>query len=145
MAIVVLATLMVGVVDFGMAFSQKMAMANAVRAGTQLALVRHPSLGPDASESEALSSLAAIRNAVLNSAQSLVASDPGTDQLDVSAFCLCPDGTEVACTPDPGTVPVCVAETHVRVRLVLPYSMMLRMPGAPETFDIRTENSVRLN
>jgi hypothetical protein len=140
-----LSLLLIGVVDFGLAYSQHMAMSNAVRAGTQFALVRHPSLGPSATTSEALSSLATIRAAVVDSADALVDMDPGPDQLDVSALCLCPDGSEVTCAPAPGTPPTCVAQTFVRVRLTLPYSMMLRFPGVLETIDLSAEHSVRLN
>lgn len=140
-----LSLLLLGVIDFGLAYAQQMAMSNAVRAGTQFALVRHPSLGPEAAESEALSSLASIRAAVVDSAQAFVSGDPGPDRLEVRAVCLCPDGTEVTCTPAPGTPPVCQVETHVRVALALPYALTLRFPGVLETITIRAQHSVRLN
>lgn len=144
-AMTALSLLLLGVVDVGMAYSQQMAMSNAVRAGTQFALVRHPSLGPSASTSEALNSLMTIRAVVVDAAQALMPGDPGDDQLDVSAFCLCPDGTEVSCAPVAGTAPTCVARTYVRVALELPYETILRVPGILETFNIRAEHSVRLN
>ena len=42
----ILAVMLMGVIDFGLAYAREMAMSNAVRAGTQFALVRRPSIGP---------------------------------------------------------------------------------------------------
>ena len=53
MGVSFLIALMIGVTDFGLAYARQMAMSNAVRSGSQLALVRHPSLDPSANQTDA--------------------------------------------------------------------------------------------
>ena len=81
----ILSVMLIGVIDFGLAYAREMAMSNAVRAGTQFALARRPEIGPSADLTDALISLQDIRDSVVNASEFLD-SDPGAGQLDVTVF-----------------------------------------------------------
>lgn len=139
-----LALMMLGVIDFGMAFAREMSMSNAVRAGTQFALTRHPSLGPQADQQDALVSLQNIRDVVVDAAPFLE-SDPGSNHLEVNVYCECEDGTSTNCTSSDSTPMTCdVRLTLLQVKLTLPYSLFFDMPGIDSDLTLSTEHTIRL-
>lgn len=141
---IVMVAMILAVLDFGLAYARKLEMMNAARAGTQLALVRHPSLDPSADEEEALTSISEIRNAVLASA-TFLEGDPGQDALQVWLNCTCPDGTQIQCVPPSGMSQPCAdTRTYAHVKLDLQYEYMVPYPGIGESIRLITENSVRL-
>lgn len=141
----ILVVLSIGVIDYSLAFSRKAEMSNAVRAGTQFALVRKPSLGPSAAEQEAIMSIANVRDAVVQSA-SFLSSDPGAPDLEVSVFCQCPDATPVTCAADPGVPLPCQDRiTFLDVTLNQSYSPIMVYPGLPDSIDLKSSSIIRLN
>jgi hypothetical protein len=133
---VILFALVLGVLDFGLAFRRHSELENAVRAGTQYAMVRRPQQG----DTEP------IRDAVYQTAP-FTEGTPGTG-LEVEFYCECPDGAASQCSA-PGGVALCSggAERHsfVRVRLSQTYELMLAYPGVGTDVDLAAEGSVRLN
>src|SRR3546814_20412127 len=87
---VLLGVLLLGVIDFGLAFRRQSELANAVRAGTQFALVRRPQQG----------NVDPIRDAVYQTAP-FVAGTAGTG-LEVEFYCECPAGTASQCSAPGG-------------------------------------------
>jgi hypothetical protein len=133
---VILFVLVLGVLDFGLAFRRHSELENAVRAGTQYAMVRRPQQG----DTEP------IRDAVYQTAP-FSEGTPGTG-LEVEFYCECPDGAASQCSA-PGGVALCSGgvERHsfVRVRLSQTYELMLAYPGVGTDVDLAAEGSVRLN
>jgi len=144
--ILALSMMIVGVLDFSMAFARKSEMSNAVRAGVQFALARRPSIGPSATTTDTIISLQNIRDAVVTSANFLT-SDPGSPDLQVNLFCQCPDTTPVTCAPDPGvTLPCPVRETYMRITLHSVYNPIFHYPGIIDAaLNLESTGSVRLN
>lgn len=142
--VLLLSTLMVGIIDFGLAYSRQMAMSNAVRAGVQLALVRHPSLDPSADSAQALTSINEIRGAVLASA-TFLESDPGAEALKVTLRCTCPDMTPIDCFPESGSIPPCqTRRTYVDVAMRLEYDMLVPIEAVGQSVTLSANNSIRL-
>lgn len=141
----VLSILALSVVDFSMAYSRQSEMSNAVRAGVQFALVRRPSIGPSAEEQESIISLQTIRQAVIDSA-SFLTDDPGTDEIDATVFCLCPNGSSVTCVSEPGVPLACnERQTFLQITFRNGYTPMFNYPLIPDTISLEATNSVRLN
>lgn len=140
----VLIAIFMAVTDFGLAYTRQLEMMNATRAGTQLALVRHPSLDPSADQEDALTSIGEIRQAVITAA-TFLETDPGAEELQVWLSCTCPDGTAVECVPPAGMSQPCAeTRTYANVRLDLPYEFILPYPGIGESVQLSAENSIRL-
>jgi hypothetical protein len=145
MVVSALSLISMAIIDLSLAYSRKAEMTNVVRAGTQFALVRRPSLGPDATEQEELLSLTEIRGVVVQSANFLE-SDPGTPALQVSVFCECPDTTIVECTADAGVpVPCQDSITLLSITLNQAYIPIMEYPGLPTSFGLKASNTIRLN
>lgn len=136
MVAIFLFVLLLGVLDFGLAFRRQSELENAVRAGTQYATVRRPQQG----------NVDPIRDAVYQAAP-FAEGTPGTG-LVVDFYCECPDGTASQCSA-PGGVPLCSGgvERHsfLRVRLSETYGLLLAYPGFGGDLDLVAEGSVRLN
>ena len=132
----VLGVLLIGVIDFGLAFRRQSELANAVRAGTQYAMVRRPQQGD----------VTPIRDAVYQTAP-FVEGTPGT-ALDIEFYCECPDGSPSQCSAA-GGVALCSGgvERHsfLRVRLSEDYGLLLAYPGLGSDIGLTAEGSVRLN
>lgn len=138
-------SVLLGMTDFGLAYSRQMEMENAVRAGSQFALARRPSLGPAASSQTALTSLQTLRQAVLNSA-TFLPSDPGSPELDVIAFCQCPDSTPVTCAASGGgALPCANRQTFVSFSMALPFDLLFPYPGVGSSVTLQAAHIVRLN
>lgn len=144
MIVFALSLLIVGVIDFSLAFARKSEMSNAVRAGVQFALARHPSIGPSATTNDTIVSLQNIRDAVVTAA-SFLTTDPGSPDLDVNLFCQCPDGSAVTC--DPNDTTVCTGRhTYIQITLRNSYNPILYFPGvANGAFTLESGGSVQLN
>jgi len=139
-----LSLMLIGVLDYGLAYAREMAMTNAVRAGTQFALARHPEIGPSADATDALISLQDIRDSVVDAADFL-SSDPGAPELEVSVFCECEDGSTTAChSTDDVPLSCTVRSAMVRVQLNLPYDLTLTFPGLPSQLTLSTEHIIRI-
>ena len=120
-------------------------MSNVIRAGTQFALVRKPSLGTSAFEQNELMSINEIRDAVVLSA-SFLETDPGSPELDVTVYCECIDTTPVACAADPGTPLPCQDRiTFLNITLNNSYSTIMPYPGLPDAFNLTVGGTIRLN
>ena len=132
----VLASLLLGVIDFGLAFRRQAQLENAVRAGTQYAMVRRPQQGDTDP----------IRSAVFETAP-FAEGTPGT-ALDVDFYCECPDGRPSQCSAA-GGVALCSGgeERHsfVRVRLSETFDLMFAYPGVGTDISLVAEGAVRLN
>lgn len=117
------------VYDVGNLFVRQMQITNALRAGTQYALVRKPVAG-DVSQ---------ISNAVRNAAPDYTT--PPT--VNSTVYCLCADGTQVSCTS------VCAdgsdREAFVTVTYQESYKMFLKYPGMGQNITLGGEATVRLN
>jgi len=136
-----LSLLGIGAFDFGMAFIRQSQMDNAVRAGTQLGLVRHPTMQQVIDGAVTTQD---IRTAVLNSADFLAA-DPGQD-LRVDFSCECPDGTVVQCTSsEVQNLPCSDRRTYLNVTLEHSYDMLFPYPGLPQSMRLRAQSAMRLN
>ncbi len=145
MTMTVFSVLLIGMVDFGLAYSRQMEMSNAVRAGTQYALVRPPSLAANAGSIPGITSLDDIRNATLTAAYFLKA-DPGSTALTASALCYCPDGSSVDCAAaSGGALPCSDRETYIEVDLTLPYDLLFAYPGVGKSITLNASNTIRLN
>jgi Flp pilus assembly pilin Flp len=126
-----LSLLMVGMIDYGLVWSRNMELANAVRAGTQYAMIRRPIQGDTS----------AIRQQVIDTAPS---PKVGSHDPEVSLFCECPSG---AATPtcDPG---VCAPEdmqTFISITLSEQYPLLLGYPGFNNPITLTQTSTMRLN
>jgi len=139
-----LTLMLIGVLDFGLAYAREMTMTNAVRAGTQFALARHPVVGPSADQSDALISVQQIRDAVVN-ATPFLSTDPGSTYLNVAVLCDCDDNTQVTCQSLQATPGACVVEAvYVQVELSYPYELTLTFPGMDPELTLETEHVIRI-
>lgn len=144
-ALPVLTLLVVGIINMGLAYSAQMSISNAVRAGSQFALVRHPSLDPNANLQQAVVSMQDIRNAVVESSEFLAA-DPGAPDLTVCVFYECPGDPPTACTTAPGGAPACAEwQTFVSINLSRLYDFLIPFPGFGSGITLRAAHIVRLN
>jgi Flp pilus assembly protein TadG len=134
-----LTLMLIGVLDFGLAYAREMTMTNAVRAGTQFALARHPVV-----QSDALISVQQIRDAVVD-ATPFLSTDPGTTYLNVAVLCDCDDNTQVTCQSLQATPGACVVEAvYVQVELSYPYELTLTFPGMDPELTLETEHVIRI-
>ncbi|GAK34639.1 flp pilus assembly protein TadG [alpha proteobacterium Q-1] len=141
MVVSFLGLLALGSIDFGMAYVRKAEMDNAVRAGVQFGLARHPSMSEIASGIVVAQD---VRNAVWGAADFLDA-DPGA-QLEVSFSCQCPDGTAVACTSTAISTLACTdRQTYLEIRLEHDYEMIFAYPGLGQRLSMASNSAVRLN
>lgn len=142
--VTVLALVMAGVVDFGLAYVRQMEIANAARAGIQFALARHPTTPELLGELPAsVTTIQTIRDRVIASAPFL-SSDPG-DDLQVCVLYRCPDGGESPCVPNPGAAACANAETYLSISFNSTYQPILPYPGVPESMPLGSTATVRLN
>lgn len=136
MVATVLGSLLLGVLDFGLAYRRQAQLENAVRAGTQYAMVRRPQQGD----------VDPIREAVYETAP-FAEGTPGT-ALEVEFYCECPDGSPSQCSA-PGGVALCSGgvdrHAFIRVRLSESFELMFAYPGVGTDIGLTAEGSVRLN
>ncbi len=132
----ILGVLLLGVIDFGLAYRRHAQLENAVRAGTQYAMVRRPQQGDTDP----------IRGAVYETAP-FTEGTPGTG-LAIDFYCECPDGTPAQCSAA-GGVALCSGgvdrQAFLRVRLSETYGLIFTYPGIGDSVSLAAEGSVRLN
>ena len=126
----VLGFLILGLVDFGETISRKMQLANAVRAGTQYALVRKPVQG-DVSQ-------------ITASVQSTAPADAtGTRTITTTFYCECPDATVITCDNScPGNAE---RKSYISIVLEEDYWTIFTYPGLGNSIKLRNDAVVRLN
>ncbi|MDH3595242.1 MAG: pilus assembly protein [Rhodospirillales bacterium] len=125
----VLALIIIAIVDFGMAFTRQMTLANGVRAGVQYAMVRRPVQGD----------LVAIQDTVKKNA--------GVDLSDVSVTWVC------ECSDSGATAPTCSVDdcggADVNHSLLIgvtdTYPLILSYPGINNPVTLGDTVLLRLN
>lgn len=143
--VTILSVMVVGVLDYGIAYTREMQMSNAVRAGTQFALARHPDIGADADLNDALISVGTIRDQVALAAPFVT--DP-TNQIDISISCDCLDASSnpltSACTSEAELSASCVTveATYLSVEMSVPYDLTLTFPGFPSQLNLSSDHTV---
>lgn len=115
---------LLGIAELGMAVTERMRLASAVRAGVQAA-----SLHPE--------DAAVVRTAVEKAAPQLVA-DRLTVQL--TRACGCADGSAIACG---GTCAVGPEQRFVTVRVAETYPLLFRYPGLGSSLALGAEATLR--
>ncbi|MCJ9428595.1 TadE/TadG family type IV pilus assembly protein [Kordiimonas marina] len=126
-----------GVLDYGLAYSRNLELANAVRAGMQYALVRKPVDGD----------YSAIISAVNTAAPVVTA---GSDrQVTANMFCACPDGSSIDCTGTNGQDLTCtdgsLRGAYLEIKLKETYAMLFAYPGLDKSLNLSERVVVRLN
>ncbi len=128
------ALLVVAIVDYGSMINRKMTLANALRAGTQYALIRKPRA--DGNGNYDTTNIVA---AVVNTAPEGVS----TSDITSRVFCACPDGVEVICSVgcDAGGT----RGSYLELKIQDTYFTMIPYPGIPDMMQLNEEVVVRLN
>lgn len=114
--------LAIGVVDFARAFYTGIGVASAARAGAQWGSQSVPASAKSDS----------IQIAAENDAQDL-----GSITVNVTRFCLCPDGTTPDCAGTCPTVGYTEPEVFVKVKVTKAVNFIIRYPGLPSTMTFR--------
>lgn len=135
--LIVLNTMAVGVLDFGLAYAHNMQLANSVRAGMQYALVRKP-VNEDYS---------AIINAVNTAAPDAV--DGSNRMVTAVLTCECPDGSAIDCVGENGEDLTCdggdLRAAYLDLTISEDYALMFPYPGLPSPISLSQTVKVRLN
>lgn len=126
----VLALIMVAVIDYGSAWSRQMALANAVRAGIQYAMIRRPIQG-DVSQ---------IHQSVIDAAPADLAGTP-----QVALVCTCPGGAPGSVDCDTGDCGAQDMETYLSVGLQEDFTMILDWPFIGNPISLGDQAVIRLN
>ncbi|WP_374764137.1 TadE/TadG family type IV pilus assembly protein [Yunchengibacter salinarum] len=134
----VLLVMAVGALDFGLAFSRRMALSEAVRAGADYAVMAPP-MGGDMAPV-----VAATRQAAPDGAGA------ETRAVDVALFCTCPgEAGRHDCIIGAGATPTCAAGTlrnvYVRVSATESHPLLVGLPGLPERVALGAETVRRIN
>jgi Flp pilus assembly protein TadG len=126
----VLVLLMIAMTDYGLAWTRQMALANAVRAGTQYAMIRRPVQG----------NTAGIHQRVVDAAPADLGGTPA-----VTFFCECPDGQAVAdCSANACGAGIDLRH-YVTVTLQEDYPLILNYPGIGNPVSLENSATIRLN
>lgn len=126
--ITVLFLLVLLVWDVGSLFVRQMQITNAVRAGTQYAIVRKPISG-DTSQIEQ-----AVKNAAPEGASPTVNAD---------LYCECADGTKLVCSSVCGDGSE--RQAFITINYAETYDLLFGFPGFGSSFDLKDEATIRLN
>ncbi len=133
----VLSFMAVGVLDFGLAYTHNLQLANAARAGMQYAMVRKPIDGD----------YSAIISAVNTAAPTV--DDGNARNITASMFCSCPDGTSINCTGTGGEDLTCpdgsLRGSYLQITIAEDYDMFMSYPGIDDTLALSESVTVRLN
>ena len=124
-----LALLLVGVIDFGLAWSQQMALSNAARAGAQYTIVRKP-VQADIDD---------IKSAIEETAPEGV-----VVETEVRFYCECPNsGQEVACNTNCGEG--IERQSFVEIDVSYEHELLLPYPAIGDAINLNTTAIIRLN
>lgn len=130
-------TMSLGVLDFGLAYSRNLGLANAARAGMQYALVRKPVDGD----------FTAIIAAVNTAAPA--AEDGIARTVTTSLYCECPDGSAIDCTSEGGADLTCddgnLRAAYLDIGITENYSLFFDYPGLDRVLSLSESVTVRLN
>ncbi len=133
--------LLVGLVDYGMMWSRKMALANAVRAGVQWSMIRRPGYGNLPAGKTPESDIIAAVNTALPSNYAGI-------EPDVDFYCSCPGGDgskEGECN----VVDLCGVGVDpmswVSIEVQEDHPMMIDWPGLPASVNLREIAITRIN
>ena len=130
-------TMSLGVLDFGLAYSRNLGLANAARAGMQYALVRKPVAGD----------FTAIVAAVNTAAP--VAEDGLARRITTNLYCECPDGSAIDCTSEDGADLTCddgnLRAAYLDIAISENYSLFFDYPGLDRVLSLSESVTVRLN
>ena len=125
-----LVLLLIAMTDYGLAWTRQMALANAVRAGTQYAMIRRPVQGD----------VTGIHQKVLDAAPADLGGAP-----QVTFFCECPSGQAVAdCNPASCGAGIDLRH-YVTVTLEEDYPLILTYPGISNPISLENTATIRLN
>ena len=125
----VLALIIVAIVDFGMAYSRQMTLANGVRAGVQYAMVRRPVQG----DTDAIAQTVADN------------SDVALANVTVTWVCTCSDTGSAAPTCDVGDCGGADVNHSLRIGVFEDYSLILSYPGMSNPINLGDQVLLRLN
>ena len=135
--IAMIGTLSLGVLDFGLAYSRNLELANAVRAGMQYALVRKP----------VAKDYTAIVAAIETAGPTLYGDE--NRQITTVLYCECPDGSSSDCTSEDGTDITCtdgnMRAAYLALAISETYSLFIDYPGLDRTITLSESVTVRLN
>ena len=121
--------ILVGLVDFGRAASEAIAVENAAQAGASYG-ARNTGLAADAS---------GIRTAALGDIGQ--DADPNSVTVISECYCECSDGTSVTCTNKcAGKLP----QMYLRVRVDKQFRTLLGYPGVPHQINLSRETRLRV-
>jgi len=130
-------TMSLGVLDFGLAYSHNLGLANAARAGMQYAMVRKPVAGDYTGIIDAVNA---------------AAPDEGADAhraVTTTLFCECPDGSSIDCTSEEGEDLTCddgsLRAAYLDIVITEQYSLFFDYPGLDQVLSLSESTTVRLN
>lgn len=134
---VIVASLALSILDYGMVYARNLQLANAARAGMQYALVRKPVDGD----------YSAIVNAVQAAAPAVNAN--GDRMVSTVMYCRCPDGTAIDCTGEFGQDLTCpdgsLRASYLEIGISETHSLMFPYPGLSQDLSLSESVTVRLN
>ena len=125
----VLAVIIIAIVDFGMAFTRQMTLANGVRAGVQYAMVRRPVQGD----------IAAIRQTVADNAFVPLSN------ASVTWICTCSDTGTTAPTCTVGDCGGVDVNHSIEISVTESYPLILNYPGISNPVTLGDDVLLRLN
>lgn len=133
--------LLVGMIDYGMMWSRKMALANAVRAGVQWSMIRRPGYGNlEPGKTPESDIIAAVNTA-------LPANYAGVAPI-VDFYCSCPTGNG-AKEGECNIVDLCGVGVDplswVSIEVREDHPMMIDWPSLPASVDLRETATMRVN
>lgn len=153
-AMLFMSLLLLGFMDFGMAYTQKAALENAVRAGVQYVPVRRPITELDGEGNDDLTVAITDVNTnevvgAINAAMPLYTHTSGsrTDPTVTVKF-ICNDDPDVEVDPggctDPDDDTLAVEEGWVIIQHQEPYTMLFPYPGLPQTVTLSVSARLRI-
>jgi hypothetical protein len=126
-----------GVLDFGLAYTRNLELANAARAGMQYAMVRKP-IDEDYSD---------IIDAVTAAAPTLKGGE--NREISTNLYCECPDGTPSECVSDTGDDLVCddgnLRSSYLEITIAETYSLLFSYPGINSDLTLSESTTLRMN
>jgi len=130
-------TMSLGILDFGLAYTRNLGLANAARAGMQYAMVRKPVDGD----------FTAIVAAVTTAAPA--AEDGISRSVTTDLYCECPDGSSIDCTSEGGVDLTCddgnLRAAYLDISISENYSLFFDYPGLDRVISLSESVTVRLN
>ena len=124
--------LLLGSVDFGRAFYELTAIANAATSGARYG----------AHDTTHSGDITGIRRAVTDDLKNSVAVE--TVAVDAERYCNCDDGAEIDCATGSCAGGNGARRTYVRVRVEKPFTTLFPYPGVPKAVTLSREAQMRV-